>query len=320
MSNNIKSVLLVGAGIMAQDYAKVLNSQNIPFTVIGRGFSSAAVFKENTGVDVVEGGLTNYLKCNPSLPDAAIIAVGVEQLAVTTMMLLEIGVKRILVEKPAGINIEEIARIDNFAKKQNADVYVAYNRRFYAATFKAREIIAADGGVTSFNFEFTEWSHVIEPLKAEPVVKQHWFLANSTHVVDLAFFLGGEPSEVSSYTAGSLSWHPSAAIFAGAGKTENGALFSYQANWAAPGRWGVEILTHRHRLIFRPMEQLHIQEIGSVAITKVEIDDELDLKFKPGLYKQVDSFLSNLQPDGLLRIEDHLTRTEQIYIKIATSE
>jgi len=320
MSNNIKSVLLVGAGIMAQDYAKVLNSQDIKFTVIGRGISSAAVFKEKTGVDVVTGGLKSYLNSNSALPDAAIIAVGVEQLAETTLMLLERGVKRVLVEKPAGINTEQIARIVGSAKQQNAQVFVAYNRRFYAATIKAREIIAADGGVTSFNFEFTEWSHVIEPLQADPVVKQHWFLANSTHVVDLAFFLGGDPGEISSYTTGSLSWHPSAAAFAGAGVTKEGALFSYQANWAAPGRWGVEMLTNRHRLIFRPMEQLHIQDIGSVAISKVELDDELDQKFKPGLYRQVESFLSSQVPDDMLRIDDHLTRTERIYCRIAPSQ
>lgn len=318
MSNNIKSVLLVGAGIMAQDYAKVLNSQDIRFTVIGRGVSSATAFKEKTGVDVATGGLRAYLNSNSALPDAAIIAVGVEQLAETTLMLLERGVKRILVEKPAGIKTEEIARIAGSAKQQNARVFVAYNRRFYAATIKAREIIAADGGVTSFNFEFTEWSHVIEPLQADPVVKEHWFLANSTHVVDLAFFLGGDPKEISSYTAGSLSWHPSAAAFAGAGVTGEGALFSYQANWAAPGRWGVEMLTNRHRLIFRPMEQLHIQEIGSVAISKVELDDELDQKYKPGLYRQVGGFLSDQVPGELLKIADHLINCQDIYSKIST--
>jgi predicted dehydrogenase len=319
MPDNVKDVILVGAGIMAQDYAKVLSSQNYTFTVIGRSLASAAIFKEQTGVDVITGGLKEYLKGKSALPDIAIVAVGVEQLAVTTTMLLERGVKRILVEKPAGIDTEEIALIARFAKKQTAQVFVAYNRRFYAATIKAREIIAADGGVTSFNFEFTEWSHVIEPLEADPVVKNNWFLANSTHVVDLAFFLGGEPCEISSYTAGGLSWHPSAAVFAGAGITGMGALFSYQANWAAPGRWGVEMLTNRHRLIFRPMEQLHIQEIGSVAISKVEIYDELDQQFKPGLYRQVDSFLSSPVSEDLLSIDDHLTRTEQIYTKIAHS-
>ena len=42
-----------------------------------------------------------------------------------------------------------------------------------------KEIIAEDNGVTSFNFEFTEWSHEIEKLEKAPGVKENWFLANS---------------------------------------------------------------------------------------------------------------------------------------------
>ena len=40
-----------------------------------------------------------------------------------------------------------------------------------------------------------------------------------------------------------------AALVAGAGVTENGALFSYHANWEAPGRWSVEIMTKKRRLM-----------------------------------------------------------------------
>ena len=41
-------------------------------------------------------------------------------------------------------------------------------------------------------FEFTEWSHNIR-LKLNQQVKESWFLANSTHVVDLVFHLIGLP-------------------------------------------------------------------------------------------------------------------------------
>ena len=317
MPNHINEVLLVGAGIMARDYAKVLAAQNVKFSVVGRGVDSASAFEEQTGVAVLAGGLKGYLQNRLVLPGLAIVAVGVEQLATTTMMLLERGVKRILVEKPAGIDSAEITQVAEACKRHGAEVFVGYNRRFYASTLKAKEIVAEDDGVTSFNFEFTEWGHVIEPLAVDASVKQHWFLANSTHVVDLAFFLGGEPSELVSYTSGGLSWHPTASAFAGAGRTSEGALFSYQANWAAPGRWGVEILTRRHRLVFRPMEQLHVQEIGSVAVSRLEIDDRLDQEFKPGLFRQVESFLSCPVSVDLLDINSHLAMTKRIYAKIA---
>ena len=77
------------------------------------------------------------------------------------------------------------------------------------------------------------------------------------------------------------------------------ALFSYHANWEAPGRWSVEILTPKHRLYFKPMETLQIQEIGSVAVNPVQIDDTLDKEFKPGLYLQVKSFLDGKQKNSV---------------------
>ena len=155
-------------------------------------------------------------------------------------------------------------------------------------------MIARDGGVTSFNFEFTEWSHVISPLKKGEGEKEKWFLGNSTHVVDLAFYLGGSPKDLSSYTSGGLDWHPSASIFCGAGISNLGALFSYTANWESAGRWGVEILTKDHKLILRPLEKLRIQKRGSITANFVEdINYSLDDKFKPGLYIQTEKFLKN---------------------------
>lgn len=311
MPNNIalKNLWLIGSGPMAVDYVKVLQAQNIPFEVIGRGSKSAAKFQEQTGIPVKTGGLELWLGESGDLPELAIVAVSVEQLAVTTLMLLQKGVKRILVEKPAGLNEDEIKEVAAEAKGCDAEVYVAYNRRFYASTLKAQEIIAEDGGISSFNFEFTEWSHVIKDLDKSGEVKEEWFLANSTHVVDLAFFLGGTPEKLATYTSGSLDWHPRASVYAGAGITEGGVLFSYQANWAAPGRWGVEILTSKHRMIFRPMEQLQVQNIGSVAIEDVVLDNTLDSEFKPGLYLQVKAFLDgNFEfKYNLLKIEEQLS-------------
>ena len=91
-----------------------------------------------------------------------------------------------------------------------------------------------------------------------------------------------------------LDWHKTSCNYSGAGISKNGALFAYHANWKAPGRFSIEILTGKHRLIFRPLEKLQVQNIGSVAINMVEnIDYSLDEKFKPGLYLQTKVFLEN---------------------------
>jgi predicted dehydrogenase len=276
---------LVGAGPMAVEHARVLDALGVAYEVIGRGAASAARFTEKTQRPVrldAEG--------QPA-PSSAIVATPIETLTPLSISLIERGCRRLLVEKPAGLDAAELARLDEAARAHGAEVFIGYNRRFYAATRRAREIIAEDGGVTSFMFEFTEWSHEIVNLPIAPAVKAHWVLANSSHVIDLAFHLGGLPRQLHAVTGGTLSWHPSAAIFAGAGVSDQGAPFSYHANWAAPGRWGVEVMTAKRRLIFRPMEKLHIMKIASVAIVEEPIDDELDRRFKPGLYRQVEAFV-----------------------------
>ena len=306
MSGNMKDHLwVIGSGPMAIDYINVLNVLGIRFQVISRSVESSKKCEFKTGAKVIHGGVENHVRNCENIPSSAIIAVGVEQLASVTKILLKSGVKKLLVEKPGGLDQSEISAVFEETKNQNADVYVAYNRRFYASTLKSQEIINNDGGVSSYNFEFTEWSHQIADIEKAPGVKENWLLANSSHVIDLAFFLGGKPKEMSCYVAGGLNWHPSGSIFAGAGISENGALFSYQANWEAPGRWGIEILTRKHRLIFRPMEKLQIQNIGEIAINEAELDDDLDMKFKPGLFREVKAFMDG-DCTNLVKIEDQL--------------
>lgn len=300
-----KSVWLIGSGGMAVDYVKVLQALDLEFSIIGRGEQSAKACRDATGCEVIQGGLVGYLSIKPSVPTHAIVAVGVEKLHETTLQLLDYGVQNLLVEKPAGLNKQEVEAVYLKSKEKNARVYVAYNRRFYASVLKAQGILAEDGGVTSFNFEFTEWAHEIEKLSKAEGVKEHWLLGNSTHVVDLAFYLGGKPKELSAFTSGSLAWHPAASVFSGAGISESGALFSYQANWESAGRWSVEMLTKNHRLILRPMEKLQIQKKGSIAVEFAECDYALDETFKPGLFLQTKNFINNID-DGMCSIEYHI--------------
>ena len=309
-------VWLIGASAMAQDYIKVLGHLAVDFTVIGRSEENAKVCASTMQCDVVSGGLEKFLSDSPTVCSHAIVSVGVEALYSTTKMLLEYGVKNILVEKPGAMYKEEFEVLMALATKQGANVMIAYNRRFYASTLRALEIIASDGGVTSFNFEFTEWSHVIDPLEKAEGVKEKWFLGNSTHVVDLAFYLGGMPKELSTFTSGGLDWHPTASVFSGAGVSEKNALFSYQANWESAGRWSVEVLTKEHRFIFRPMEKLQIQKRGSIAQELDEtIDYSLDDEFKAGLYLQTKSFLEN-DFTVLCKLEEQVSMIN-IYNKMA---
>ena len=286
------NIWIIGAGIIAQEYGKVLKSLGYDFTVIGRGEKSAQSYKEIVDKNVITGGLDSFLLTNPTIADKVIIATNLDSLSNITIKLLNYGVLNIFCEKPGFLYPSELKNVYTIAKEKGANIFYAYNRRFYSSVLKAEEIIKEDGGVKSFNFEFTEWGHVIEKTNKPKEDLENWLYANSTHVIDLAFFLGGDPIQLTSFTAGELPWHKPC-VFAGAGITNKGALFNYAANWAAPGRWNVEILTSKHRLYLRPMEQLQIQQLGSVAITPVKIEDSWDKEYKPGFYLETKAFIHN---------------------------
>lgn len=292
---NKQSILLVGAGPMAIEYAKVLKTLKKNFLVASRGVENAKKFEEATKSKVISGGVEEFLKSRSSYPKHAIVAVSEEQLGKVTLLLLQHGIKSILVEKPAGLDFADVRKVYKVSKELKAEVFVGYNRRFYASIKKALGIIKKDGGISSIYFDFTEASFRIAPLIKAQGVKENWFLQNSTHVIDLAFFLAGLPKKIASFTKGGLNWHPQGAIFTGSGITKKDIPFSYHANWDAPGRWSVEVMTKKSKLIFKPLEKLQIQKSGGFQVEDVKIDNQIDNEIKAGIYWEVKSFLGNKQ-------------------------
>jgi predicted dehydrogenase len=288
---------IIGAGPMAIEYAKILKFMKVNFKVVGRSQASCDKFKSEIGEDCIPGGFEKWFEQLTDLPARVVVAVSEENLGNVTAKLIEKGVPKILVEKPGAATYEELDRLVQLQEKSNSKVFVGYNRRFYSSVQEAKKLIQEDGGVQSFFFEFTEWGHVIRNKVCIPLVKEEWLWHNSTHVMDLAFYLGGFPDSISSFKSGSLDWHSRGAKYSGAGITKNSAVFSYMANWAAPGRWVVEILTNQRRFIFKPLEKLQIQKIGSVAVEELQINNEKDLNFKPGLYEQCRAFIENNESD-----------------------
>ncbi len=303
MSDNV-NVLLVGTGYMGVEYAKVLKDLKCKPVAVCRRKESAESFEKETGIRTFFGGVDSVFDSIDDIPGFAIVAVGVEDLAEVTLNLLGRGIKHILVEKPGAVFRKDFDDIISLLNDETS-VYVAYNRRFYQATQKALEYINKDGGVTSFHFEFTEWNSVWDATKTI-LGKENMLLCNSSHVIDLAFFLGGLPVDLCAYQSGTNEWHKYGTRFYGAGLATGNVPFSYQADWDAPGRWAVEVMTREHRLIMKPMEKLYVQNHGSVEIHEQKLENDLDDRYKPGLYEQVSFFLEEKEDSRFLSIRDQL--------------
>ena len=292
----MSDIWLIGAGEMAIEYSKVLEHLNIKYITIGRGLSSAKKYKIKTKKDAYVGGLDSFLLDKPKKVEDAIVAVNVVCLFDTARSLINYGIKNILIEKPAGLNREEVFLLSDLASKHDVNVFIAYNRRFYQSVSMAKKIIKDDGGVKSFSFDFTELIYRLNEFSIPLKEKQKLVLNNSSHVMDLAFFIGGAPKIIECFhnDNSNLAWHQSASIFCGAGISIDGSLFSYKSNWESPGRWELIINTSKHKLVFCPLEELRVQKHGSFDTNIHMFDDpkNIDSKFKPGLFMLVESFLN----------------------------
>lgn len=310
------SVWLIGAGPMAALHAAVLEHMGIDVVIVATSPTRAEPLAAKHAMRAYTQGLDQALLDMPP-PEAAIVALPVDKLAPAAETLARAGVRKILVEKPGCLTASELEPVVAAAKATGAYVAIAYNRRFFASVIEARRRIEAAGKVLSVNFEFCEDAPRIEALPTPAPIKENWVLANSTHVIDLAFHLCGQPSSWTSETRGSLAWHSRGADFRGLGETTQGARFSYFADWRGPGRWGIEIILPDERLTLRPMEKLAVMARGSFETRAVEIDDELDRTFKPGLYLQMAAFLKDKPDENLVTVEQQLNAITNIYNRIA---
>ena len=300
--------LVIGTGKMGMAHLQVLAALK-PTALCGFAPSDRRRAEvEALGVAFRSGALDRTLAA--VAPTHVIAAAPMEALPALTAEILAAGVRRVLIEKPAALDLGAGERLLAAAGRAGAAVWVGYNRRCYASIRTARELIRHSGEpITSVAFEFTEIADGPHGAAAQPEpVRRRWLLANSMHVIDAALHPVGLPDPARSLMLahGALSWHPAASAFVGAGLTETGVPFSYSANWAAPGRWGFDWMTASTRYVFRPLERLQVMRRGSFALEEIPLADDADRRFKPGVYAQDRAFLADDPNGGLVPLAEAL--------------
>lgn len=293
---NVHKVLLIGAGFMASEYLKVLKHLNCDVTVVSRSEGKINLLKKDfPDYSYYTEGLDDYLSKVNELPEFVINTVNISSLRDVSLALLKAGVKNLLIEKPGDLFIEGLKELMNFAEITSSNVYIAYNRRFYSSINELKKQIVIDEGITNCHFEFTEWIHTIDTSIYDNETLRKWIISNSSHVIDAVFHLIGFPKNLNATVSGldEIIWHPSGSVFTGSGVSEKNIPFSYNTDWSSAGRWSIEIFTKKRRFYLKPMEKLFEQKKGSINISEVLLDDQLDITFKPGLLMQTQAFLSS---------------------------
>jgi hypothetical protein len=307
-----EKILLVGTGNMAQEYFNVLELlfSKDQILVIGRSLKGSTAFSETNNIEVFSGGVESNEKLIKSNIKRSIVATDIEELPLVCEYLLNYKVESILLEKPGSLNRKDLERLIKL-KNKNTEIFIAYNRRFYRSINLLKDKLQYEK-VQSFSFEFTEFSNQVVSLKKSLVEKQRWFLANSTHVVDLFLFLSGGVKDIHCNHFGTSSWHEPMS-FSGSGSTLKGIPFSYIANWNGVGRWGLNITTDKNRYVLKPLEKLQLIPKGSFQTQELDLSEPIGT-YKEGVYEMVRSFL--YKKSGLCTIEEQLKHWP-VYIKIS---
>jgi predicted dehydrogenase len=306
-----KSVLLVGAGFIAEQYAIALRKLKIQdVTVISKSEEKTAQFCSKFGFKPLAGGFEKHL-ASTGKKDLVVIATQVNLLAPAAQIALESGQSNVLIEKPVSVDSEKIMSLARQAGSRK--VRVGYNRLMYSNFHRLKELINEEGGATSCKYTFTEWPHTFDFKKYHPDTFKFAGITDCLHPISMAHELIGMPKQISCHRSGRLDWHPSGSIFVGSGTTESGAQFSYHADWGSAGRWSIEVMTRQNAYRLMPLEDLYVCHKASVNWEKVPFKTaHPDLK--QGIAEEIAAMLDESDHDkpDLMNLEKAAS-----YVKLA---
>jgi predicted dehydrogenase len=126
---------IVGCGLIGTKRAAAVHGHDI-VVVCDRDREKAESLARQTGARAVE----DWRRAVEAEVDAVIIATSHDQLAAIALGAVDAG-RHVLIEKPAGKNVDEARTIANAATQRNVIAKVGFNHRFHPAMQKAREII-----------------------------------------------------------------------------------------------------------------------------------------------------------------------------------
>ena len=280
--DNIR-VAFVGAGNMAEEHAKVfLALDHVQLVgVSGRTKARAIEFADQFGISEVCSSIPElYERTKPDL-----LVIAVPELETKSVAFAAFDFPwRVLIEKPAGYNLNESNLILNRAKEKSVEVYVGLNRRFYSSAIQISDALLASPSEKRFIYVQDQQS-IQEAINiGQPqIVAENYMYANSIHLIDLIpMFCRGKPTSINNI----LPWRGfetervlSVIHFS------DGDIAVYDGVWKGPGPWSCSVSTIAARWTMQPLEELQVQLAGERKREQLSID-KVDLKFKPGLFKQ----------------------------------
>jgi len=275
---------IIGAGHIAREHLKVLQALE-GMTICGitsrTRLTADKLAKEFGGVSVY--GEPHEL-AHKGRADALLVLVSAENIFSIVEELCPLGLP-LFIEKPPGLSPEETRTLADCAEINGIPNMVGFNRRYYSVFHKGIEIIKRNGSLLGVVIEGHERFWKIKDDISE-TLREQWIYVNSTHTIDLLRFFGGEPQVVHALTNSYVEKNSDQ--FSTTIAFESGALGNYSSHWYSPGGWSIRLFGEGVTVEFKPLEN------GRWIDTEFQVHeilaDKEDINFKPGFFKQIESF------------------------------
>ena len=302
---------IVGAGYMAREHLRAFAAID-GCQIVGicsRTNAKAAELASDFGGSVFETIEAMYLETQ-----ADIVVVAVPELATLDVCKQIFRFPWIsLLEKPVGYNLEQAEEILHLCTTQNRDSYVALNRRSYAATRGASDLLPQAEPRHIIVHDTQDAEEAAAMGQPRQVVANYMF-ANSIHLVDyFSYFSRGQLAAVDV----TLPWNSSRPTTVVATlRYDSGDTGLYVGNWNTPGPWFVTVTTNSIRAELRPLERAGFQRRGERQLTIIE-PDLFDSEYKPGLHYQASQIARRLNGESAnLATLEEATRSMRLVAKI----
>jgi len=278
------SIAVIGAGYMADEHIKAF--LDIPGVVI-EGLYSRTQARVNKLA--LKHGIVKVFDSIGELyagTRADLVIIAVNELSVN-LVCQEVFIYpwQVLIEKPAGYNLNDAQEIALAATRAKRKAYVAFNRRHYSSTRAvAKDLENVDGQRL---VQVLDQENPVVALEGgqPPLVVENWMYANSIHIIDyLCIFCRGEVTAVDHV----IPWNPLDPRFVMAKlQYSSGDIGVYHAIWNGPGPWSVTISTQAKRWEMRPLELANFQLYKSRKSELIPTHS-WDTQFKAGLRLQAE--------------------------------
>lgn len=296
------TVAIIGAGNMAREHIRAFaDVPNVRITGIhSRTRSRAESLAAEFGIPLVCETVSElYVQTKADLVVVTVIETAMNEVSRACFEFPW----AVLLEKPAGLNLEDAELIHSSASSHNRKVMVGLNRRFLSSTRAALADLSQSSGPRFIHVQDQQNLEIAASIGHADVVVRNWMYANSIHMIDYfrAFGRGRVAEVVPIFT-----WSPETArVVAAKIEFESGDAGLYECIWQGPGPWAVSVTTSEKRWEMRPLEQAVFQVWGERRLQPVEMH-AWDQEFKPGFRLQAEMAIAEARGEP----SDSVTLTE----------